>query len=653
MWPYHDPSGRLVGYAARVEYSTTDGRRQKDVFPLTFNHVANEQGNYRYGWRGQGVPAPRPLYRSHQLAAAPSAPVIVTEGEKVADAVTGLFPGYLATTSMGGAKAPRKSDWALLAGRDVVIWPDQDEPGRRYAEQVAELATMAGAASVSIVIVPANWPEGWDIADPLPDGADIGMLPELLRSARPWASTLSSRGVAPPVPSQLPVINVVTGLRHIAANQGLAALVAAEIPFYQRNRKIVRVALVKAKNSAGEVMFVPGIVDVDKPTMERQLAHSATWTKFDGRSNRDVQIDPPGPVATQILSMLGEWPFEPLRGIIQCPTLRPDGTLLDRQGYDPATSMVLTNTLAMPPVPDPTQQNAEAGLGALLALLEEFPFVDEASKAVALSMLITPVVRGAIDVAPMHLITKPVAGTGGSYLVDCAAMIATGEKCAVEAMAPNYEETEKRLIGAALSGFPIIGIDNVREIIAGEFFCQVVERPLMSLRALGSSDKHRIPNTFTVFANDNNATVADMVRRTIRALLDANREHPEERSFKRDPLTEIQNNRGDYVTACLTIPLAYIKAGSPLKKQITPLASFGEWCRYVREPLIWLGCADPVGTQHPEGFANRRSAKGRNHRCLRCNRRPLWARKRTRSIYKRPDRGSRQRHKRRAVRSPA
>jgi len=96
-------------------------------------------------------------------------------------------------------------------------------------------------------------------------------------------------------------------------------------------------------------------------------------------------------------------------------------------------------------------------------------------------------------------------------------MIATGERCAVKAMAATYEETEKRLVGSALAGSPIIAVDNCRQPIEGDFFCQVIERPLLELRALGKSDIHRIPNTFTLFANGNNASVPeDMVRRTIR-----------------------------------------------------------------------------------------------------------------------------------------
>jgi putative DNA primase/helicase len=85
--------------------------------------------------------------------------------------------------------------------------------------------------------------------------------------------------------------------------------------------------------------------------------------------------------------------------------------------------------------------------------------------------------------------------------------------------------------------------------IAGDFFCQIVERPLMSLRPLGKSDKHRVPNTFTMFANGNNAGVAeDMVRRTIRSGLDANLENPENREFKGNPLAAIQQHRGQYIS---------------------------------------------------------------------------------------------------------
>jgi hypothetical protein len=185
-WAYHDADGRLVAYAARVEYRGADGKPNKDVLPLTCCRVGQANGLERYGWRACGVPAPRPLYHLPELLAAAEAPVIVTEGEMKADVVPSLFPGHVGTTSLGGADAAKLSDWTPLARRNVIIWPDHDEPGRGYAHDVAVLATAAGVPSVAIVAVPAEWPEGWDIADALPEGVAPDTLAQLLQSAIPW-----------------------------------------------------------------------------------------------------------------------------------------------------------------------------------------------------------------------------------------------------------------------------------------------------------------------------------------------------------------------------------------------------------------------------------------------------------------------------------
>jgi putative DNA primase/helicase len=178
-WPYQDAEGRFLGYAARVEFVGEDGERDKSVLPIAYCRIGGE----RCAWRARSLPAPRTLYSLPELIANPAAPVIVTEGERKADLVPSLFPGYLGTTSMGGAGAAKHSDWTPLAGRKVIIWPDHDEPGQRYAHDVTGLATAAGAASVAIVAVPAEWPEGWDFADPLPDGIAATRLAELLEAA--------------------------------------------------------------------------------------------------------------------------------------------------------------------------------------------------------------------------------------------------------------------------------------------------------------------------------------------------------------------------------------------------------------------------------------------------------------------------------------
>ena len=91
--------------------------------------------------------------------------------------------------------------------------------------------------------------------------------------------------------------------------------------------------------------------------------------------------------------MIGEWPFPPLRGVIATQTMRYDGTLLTKPGYDPATGLVLFNPPPMPAIPDqPTKQDALDALALLSDLLTEVDFAedDNVSLSGAISMLMTP-----------------------------------------------------------------------------------------------------------------------------------------------------------------------------------------------------------------------------------------------------------------------
>ncbi|MBL4838241.1 MAG: DUF3987 domain-containing protein [Kordiimonadaceae bacterium] len=94
------------------------------------------------------------LYNLEALRDDRSRPVILVEGEKCADALSSL--GFLATTSMGGSNAARFTDWSPLVGRTVIIWPDNDTPGLKYAHAVAELCLKAGANCVGIIPIRAT-----------------------------------------------------------------------------------------------------------------------------------------------------------------------------------------------------------------------------------------------------------------------------------------------------------------------------------------------------------------------------------------------------------------------------------------------------------------------------------------------------------------
>ena len=170
-WIYRDNSARTLGYVARFDMAGG-----KEVLPYTYC----ESAEGRREWRWKGFPEPRPLYNLDKLAERPDDWVLIVEGEKTADAVGKLFPDHVAITSPGGSNAASAADWSPLKGRKAAIWPDADEPGRKYAEAVAELARKAGAEKVIIVAVPSDFPSAWDLADSPPPGWDQASLRKLL-----------------------------------------------------------------------------------------------------------------------------------------------------------------------------------------------------------------------------------------------------------------------------------------------------------------------------------------------------------------------------------------------------------------------------------------------------------------------------------------
>jgi len=105
-------------------------------------------------------------YRLPDILARPDEPVFIVEGEKAADKVATL--GLLATSSHGGAKKWQSVLNRWFEGRNVVILPDNDEPGHAHADLVA--AELYGvAARIKRVELP-NLPDKGDIVDWLAAG---------------------------------------------------------------------------------------------------------------------------------------------------------------------------------------------------------------------------------------------------------------------------------------------------------------------------------------------------------------------------------------------------------------------------------------------------------------------------------------------------
>lgn len=172
---YRDASGAAVLIANRYE------PKASAKFFLPYDVT-------RQDWK---APATRPLYNLDKITIAdPQTPIWFVEGEKCADALASL--GFLTTTSFGGCKALAKTDLSPLKGRKVLIWPDYDEPGQKYAENLqSELTKIAVNSVLSLEIreaktatISANQCKsalmrGWDAADAVAAGWTAEMVEKL------------------------------------------------------------------------------------------------------------------------------------------------------------------------------------------------------------------------------------------------------------------------------------------------------------------------------------------------------------------------------------------------------------------------------------------------------------------------------------------
>jgi hypothetical protein len=137
---------------------------------------------------------PHMLYHMPQLVAAKAGdPIFIVEGEKDADTLTKL--GLIATTNSSGAGKWRDDFSQHLAGRDVVILPDNDDVGRDHAAKV--LRSVHGQARSVTIIELSGLSDKGDVSDWIKGGHTADELLALVAQAQPIADPtqwLSSRG---------------------------------------------------------------------------------------------------------------------------------------------------------------------------------------------------------------------------------------------------------------------------------------------------------------------------------------------------------------------------------------------------------------------------------------------------------------------------
>ncbi|WP_170937394.1 MULTISPECIES: bifunctional DNA primase/polymerase [Rhodomicrobium] len=447
-------------------------------------------------------------------------------------------------------------------------------------------------------------PEPPEPVEPPGGSASSGSEP---RSGGPGAPP----GILPPEDDDTrKVIRIKAGrLPEAVAEAETALIEAGPGPIYQRSGELVHIARRPVRRSDGSEETQETVVNVEQPALLEELAYIARFERFDVRAKGWIPTDPPAKVAEAYYGRRA-WRLPNLHHLIATPTMRPDGSILSRQGYDVDTGLYLTWELRGLNVPDkPTRDDAETALMVLTEILKGFPYADRddgeragLGLSVALAGLIGAMLRPTLPSAPLIGVTAPKAGTGKSYLVDLIAMIATGRRatCLVSGIKP--EEFEKSLGAILLASLPLLSLDNMVQPLTGQLICMALSQERIDMRVLGLSKTANLPTTTALFATGNNLKLqGDLTRRALLCRLDARLERPEERTFESDLLGEVRRRRAELVSAALTIA----RWGFLLRKGKSdwtlddpglgkPFAGFETWCRRVRDPLVELGCIDPV-----------------------------------------------------------
>ena len=298
-------------------------------------------------------------------------------------------------------------------------------------------------------------------------------------------------------------------------------------------------------------------------SLKGMLDRSADFVKTES-GNPETPARPPDDVVADILS-LDTLPFPDLKAIAKVPVVLSEGRILRAPGYDPESGYFLnlnglSNTNASMKVDDAVSLLLDETLG-------EFPFVDQASRAHILALILQPFVMPLIDgPTPLYLLEAPAKGTGKGLLAEVVHLISHGDWIGVMGQPKDEDEMRKSIFAILLKGNTMVCLDNIYRLVSGQL-SSVLTTMFYEARILGSSKIIRVRNKATWMATGNNVVISDeMARRVVLSRLDAMMEHPETRTDFRHPHLAkwVRDNRPMLVSAALSIIKAWADVGMPM-----------------------------------------------------------------------------------------
>ena len=193
-WEYADEHGSVLFVKQRYKTSDTKGKTYKLLRVLDDGTRHASMGGARV------IP-----YRLKDVieAGLQGKPVFICEGEKAADALASI--GVFTSTSHTGAGSWPNGNTYWFADMNIVLVPDNDQPGYRYASLVAS-ALLPIAKSVRLLALPVKHTE--DAFEWVASGGDKAQLMALCKGLQPLLDAESIAYQPPPSENSEPAIEL-------------------------------------------------------------------------------------------------------------------------------------------------------------------------------------------------------------------------------------------------------------------------------------------------------------------------------------------------------------------------------------------------------------------------------------------------------------
>ena len=354
-------------------------------------------------------------------------------------------------------------------------------------------------------------------------------------------------------------------------------------------------------------------------TVAEWLSKRAEWIGKDNRGN-PCQVQPQKPVVAAVVArrVYPAKTVRPLMGVIEAPSLRPDGEVITAPGYDRATGLYLRWHGAPVDVPkSPTHDQAKQAFRNLADLFADFTFQgDDTARQVMLSAcvaaILTPLARAAIaGPTPAFMWTADAKLAGKSLMASTCGAIVLGRAPSSRQYTADDDEMAKRIAAVAMNGLPIWMLDNVKTRIDGGMLeLALTAHDTIAARILGHTEDREMPWRSTVYLTGNGASYSDdMSRRLLHiALLSRARVEgavtasSEARTFRYPDLVDhVLAHRPALLRDALIILREHRVAGQPSSGHSLP--SYEAWSRVVAHAVWWASGTDPQRARPPESAA--------------------------------------------------